>query len=398
MKKILFVMNTMGRAGAEKALLELFKHIDRTEYEISLFILTGQGELINDVPEYVQILNNKILPVSVHSEEGRKVLFRSSLKVLFKRFNIIKLLPYFIKNAGALKNNGVYQPDKFMWRAFADGAEVLNEKYDLAVAYIEGAAAYYVADHVKAEKKAAFIHVDYSYAGYTRKLDRDCYLKFDRIFAVSGEVAGVFNKVYPELIEKTEIFPNMIDREEIKKRADEGPGFTDGFDGIRILTIGRLTAQKSLETSIETCYLLKKHGKNIRWYVLGEGDRRKKLEAHIKKRDLNDCFYLYGSVENPYTYIKEADIFVHCTRFEGKSLAVQEAQILGKPIIVSNCSGNREQIVNGEDGVVCSFDPKSMARAINELILDKEKRNRYSQNAAKKDDGERASVERLLDI
>ena len=398
MKKILFVMNTMGRAGAEKALLELFKHIDRTEYEISLFILTGQGELINDVPEYVKILNKKILPVSVHSEEGRKVLFRSSLKVLFKRFNIIKLLPYFIKNAGALKNNGVYQPDKFMWRAFADGAEVLNEKYDLAVAYIEGAAAYYVADHVKAEKKAAFIHVDYSYAGYTRKLDRDCYLKFDRIFAVSGEVAGVFNKVYPELIEKTEIFPNMIDREEIKKRADEGPGFTDGFDGIRILTIGRLTAQKSLETSIETCYLLKNHGKNIRWYVLGEGDRRKKLEAHIKKRDLNDCFYLYGSVENPYTYIKEADIFVHCTRFEGKSLAVQEAQILGKPIIVSNCSGNREQIVNGEDGVVCSFDPKSMARAINELILDKEKRNRYSQNAAKKDDGERASVERLLDI
>ena len=326
------------------------------------------------------------------------MLFRSSLKVLFKRFNIIKLLPYFIKNAGALKNNGVYQPDKFMWRAFADGAEVLNEKYDLAVAYIEGAAAYYVADHVKAEKKAAFIHVDYSYAGYTRKLDRDCYLKFDRIFAVSGEVAGVFYKVYPELIEKTEIFPNMIDREEIKKRADEGPGFTDGFDGIRILTIGRLTAQKSLETSIETCYLLKNHGKNIRWYVLGEGDRRKKLEAHIKKRDLNDCFYLYGSVENPYTYIKEADIFVHCTRFEGKSLAVQEAQILGKPIIVSNCSGNREQIVNGEDGVVCSFDPKSMARAINELILDKEKRNRYSQNAAKKDDGERASVERLLDI
>lgn len=398
MKKILFVMNTMGRAGAEKALLELFKHIDRTEYEISLFILTGQGELINDVPEYVKILNKKILPVSVHSEEGRKVLFRSSLKVLFKRFNIIKLLPYFIKNAGALKNNGVYQPDKFMWRAFADGAEVLNEKYYLAVAYIEGAAAYYVADHVKAEKKAAFIHVDYSYAGYTRKLDRDCYLKFDRIFAVSGEVAGVFNKVYPELIEKTEIFPNMIDREEIKKRADEGPGFTDGFDGIRILTIGRLTAQKSLETSIETCYLLKKHGKNIRWYVLGEGDRRKKLEALIKKRDLNDCFYLYGSVENPYTYIKEADIFVHCTRFEGKSLAVQEAQILGKPIIVSNCSGNREQIVNGEDGVVCSFDPKSMARAINELILDKEKRNRYSQNAAKKDDGERASVERLLDI
>ena len=398
MKKILFVMNTMGRAGAEKALLELFKHIDRTEYEISLFVLTGQGELLDAVPDYVKILNKKILPVSVHSEEGRRKLIKSSLKALLVRLNIIRLIPYFINNIKALKNNGVYQPEKLLWRAYADGTERFDTKYDIAVSFIEGGAAYYVADHVNAEKKAAFIHVDYSYAGYTRKLDKECYLKFDRIFAVSGEVAEVFDKVYPELIGKTEVFPNMIDREEIKKRADEGTGFTDGFDGIRILTIGRLSAQKSLETSIEACYLLKKNNENIRWYVLGEGHRRRRLEELIKKLGLTEHFLLCGSVDNPYAYIKDADIFVHCTRFEGKSLAVQEAQILGKPIIVSNCSGNREQIVNGVDGAVCDFDPKSMAKTIYGLIHDEEKRKKYSENAAKKEYGDRASVERLLDF
>ena len=398
MKKILFVMNTMGRAGAEKALLELFKHIDRTEYEISLFVLTGQGELISEVPEYVKILNKNPIPVSVHSEEGRRKLIKSSLKALFTRFNFIRLIPYFVKNLKALKNNGVYQPEKLLWRVYADGTPVFDTKYDIAVSFIEGGAAYYVADHVNAEKKAAFIHVDYSYAGYTRKLDKECYLKFDRIFAVSGEVAGVFNKAYPELSSKTEIFPNMIDREEIKRRANEGTGFTDGFSGVRILTIGRLSAQKSLETSIETCHLLKKHGENIRWYVLGEGHRRRRLEEYIKKLGLEESFLLLGSKENPYAFIKEADIFVHCTRFEGKSLAVQEAQVLGKPIIVSNCSGNRELIINGEDGAVCDFDPKSMAKSIYGLIHDENTRRKYSENAAKKEYGERASIERLLDL
>ena len=190
----------------------------------------------------------------------------------------------------------------------------------------------------------------------------------------------------------------MIDREEIKRRASEGTGFTDGFNGIRILTIGRLSAQKSLETSIETCHLLKKHGENIRWYVLGEGHRRRRLEEYIKKLGLEESFLLLGSKENPYTFIKEADIFVHCTRFEGKSLAVQEAQVLGKPIIVSNCSGNREQIINGEDGVVCDFDPKSMAKSIYGLIHDEDTRRKYSENAAKKEYGEGASIERLLDL
>ena len=398
MKKILFVMNTMGRAGAENALLELLKRIDKTKYEVSLYVLTGQGELISEVPEYVKLLNKKPVPVSVHSEEGRKKLIKSSLKALFTRFNFIRLIPYFVKNLKALKNNGVYQPEKLLWRVYADGTPVFDTKYDIAVSFIEGGAAYYVADHVNAEKKAAFIHVDYSYAGYTRKLDKECYLKFDRIFAVSGEVAGVFNKVYPELTDKTDIFPNMIDREEIKRRADEGTGFTDGFDGIRILTIGRLSTQKSLETSIEACYILKKHGENIRWYVLGEGHRRRKLEELIKKLGLEEHFLLLGSQENPYAFIKEADIFVHCTKFEGKSLAVREAQVLGKPIIVSNCSGNREQIINGEDGAVCDFEPKSMAKTIYGLIHDEETRRRYSENAAKKEQCEIASIEKLLEL
>ena len=398
MKKILFVMNTMGRAGAEKALLELLKRIDKTRYEVSLYVLTGQGELINDAPPGVRLLNKRPVAVSVHSGEGRRILAGTCVKSLFKRLNIIRLLPYFVKNTIKMLRSGSVMPDKLLWRAVSDGVEIPGMRYDLAVAFIEGAAAYFVADHVQAVKKAAFIHVDYRKAGYTRSLDKDCYLKFDKGFGVSGEVVDVFKGIYPELCDRVEIFHNLIDAEAIKKKAAEGTGFTDGYDGVRLLTVGRLMAQKSFETSIKACYLLKKRGENVRWYVLGEGDQREKLEALIKKLGLQENFILCGSVDNPYPYIKEADIYVHCSRYEGKSIAVQEAQVLGKPIIVSDCSGNREQVIDGEDGLVSRFDPKSIAGKIYGLIHDDNLRKHISEKAGLKNNGEGENIDRLLEI
>ena len=215
---------------------------------------------------------------------------------------------------------------------------VLMHRGSITVSYLEGGAAYFVADHVKAAKKAAFIHVDYEKAGYTRALDKDCYLAFDKIFTVSDEVREAFLKAYPELPDKTEVFHNILNKEEIVRRAEEGEGFTDGFTGMRLLSVGRLTAQKAFEVSVDAMKRLKDAGKNVRWYVLGEGDQRKKLQEQIDALGLTEDFILYGTVNNPYPFMKQADIYVHASRFEGKSIAIQEAQILGKPMVVSDFS------------------------------------------------------------
>jgi len=396
-KKILFVINTLGRAGAENALLELLKRIDKDRYEVSLYVLTGQGEMIGKLPEKVRLLNKSFIPVSVHDAEGRKHLAKTVIRAFLRRANIIRLAPYLIKNGFIMMKNGRILPEKLLWRVISDGADRRREKYDLAVSYIEGAAAYYVHDHVRAKKKAAFIHVDYQKAGYTRGIDRECYLDFDRIFGVSGEVAEVFAKAYPELSDRIGVFHNLLDNEGIITRSMEGDGFTDRFTGVRLLTVGRLMAQKAFEVSIRACRILKKKGEKIRWYVLGEGDQRKKLEALIDKLGLKDDFILYGAVDNPYPYIRQADIYVHCSRFEGKSIAVQEAQILGKPIVVSDCSGNREQVIPGEDGLICDFNPKDIARSIEELLHDREKRLYLAGNAQNKNNNE-DSLDKLLEI
>lgn len=400
--RILFVINTLGQAGAETALLSLLQTLAREKgearYEISLYVLTGQGEMASRLPADVRLLNKKYREESVLTAKGRKYLKKTVLKAMFTRATVVKLFPYLVKNTCAMLGKKRLLPDKLLWCVLSDGGMVLPEEYDLAVSYLEGGAAYFVADHVKAAKKAAFIHVDYEKAGYTRALDKDCYLAFDKIFTVSDEVREAFLKAYPELPDKAEVFHNILNKEEIVRRAEEGEGFTDGFTGMRLLSVGRLTAQKAFEVSVDSMKRLKDAGKNVRWYVLGEGDQRKKLQEQIDALGLTEDFILYGAVNNPYPFMKQADIYVHASRFEGKSIAIQEAQILGKPMVVSDCSGNREQVCHGKDGLMCGLTPDSLAENIMLLLEDEALRRKLGAAAAKKNADAAEEIQKLLSM
>lgn len=384
MKKILFVINTLGHAGAEVALLELLKVLDTDEYDLSLFVLTGQGELISHVPQRVHLLNKSYSDKSVLSKEGKLQLIKTVFVSCFRNAALLRRLPYLICNSAEMIKKKRLLPDKLLWRILSDGAPAIKDTYDLAIAYLEGGSTYYVADHVNARKKAAFLHVDYHLAGYNRQLDLDAYQRFDRIFTVSNEVTDSFLQIYPEHAEKTSVFHNFLDVQGIREKSKEPTGFQDDFDGIRILTVGRLTKQKAYEIAIDAMALLKREGYSVRWYALGDGPERESLERKIISLDLKNDFLLLGAVSNPYPYYIQADLYVHATRFEGKSIAIQEAQILGCPIIASDCSGNREQIISGTDGLLCSLDPASVKEAIVSLIQDEEKRKRFGKAASEK--------------
>jgi len=381
-KKLLFVINTLSAAGAEMALLELLRRLNPNEYEISLYVLMGQGELSDRLPGHAALLNKNYKRVSVLSKEGRKHMYKHIIKAMLCRGTIIRRLPYITGCFLEMVKNHKIWPDKLLWRVISDGSPRLKETYDLAVAYLEGGSTYYVADYVKAEKKAAFIHIDYTQAGYTRKLDRDCYSKFDAIFPIAETVRDKFLEVYPEYKEKTAVFHNMLNPEEIIRKSKLPGGFTDGYQGIRILSVGRLTWQKSYSSAVEAMRLLKAEGYPVRWYVLGEGPERQMLERQIAQAELEKDFILAGAAENPYPYYVEADICVQATRFEGKSIAIQEAQILGCAIIASDNSSNREQITDGVDGLLCRLEPEDIKEKIKQLILDEKKRETLKKAAA----------------
>lgn len=382
-KRILFVMNTLGHAGAETALLELLNRLEAS-YEIDLYVLMGQGELVSKLPSGVRLLNRSFSDCSVHSAKGRLRMAGTVMKAMFNRATVIGLFPYLCRNLWAMLKKHRIQTDKLLWRVLSDGGMRIPQEYDLAVAFLEGGAAYYVADHVKARKKAAFIHIDYEQAGYTRNLDRDCYLQFDVLFPIAEEIRDKLLLIYPECADRTQLFHNMINRTVILKKSVREEGFTDGYTGTRILTVGRLTSQKSYPVAIQAMKLLKDAGCRARWYVLGEGEERRALERQIAEYGLEEDFILAGAVENPFPYYRQTDLYVHATRFEGKSIAIQEAQILGCAIIASDCTGNREQIVHGSDGILCKLSPEAVKDAILELLADKPLCERLRQEAARK--------------
>lgn len=398
MKKMLLVINTLGRAGAEIALLGLLNNLDPTKYDISLYVIMAQGEMIQQLPDHVKVLNASFTPQSVLSKRGRWNMVKTSIAAFFRNGACASKLSYLLKTGLAMIKAGNFQIDKLLWRVLSDGAQRFDQTFDLAIAYIEGGSAYYVADHVKARKKAAFIHIAYESAGYTRDMDQGCWERFDRIFAVSDEVKDHFSEFYPEYAEKLAVFPNVIDRERIWRCSEQKGGFEDDYSGLRILTVGRLSYQKGYDIAIEAMALLKKFECQAKWYVLGEGDQRKKLEKKIAGLRLQDHFCLMGAVENPYPYYRQADLYVHATRFEGKSIAIQEAQILGCAIIASDSDGNREHIINHEDGIICELTPKSIADNIRLLLEDKDKRIAFGRAARRKAAQEEAQMHLLTEL
>ena len=398
MKKILFVINTLGRAGAETALIELLNHLDVDEYEISLYVLLGQGEMISKVPQKIHVKNKKICTDSVLSSAGRQKMLLTSLAALFRNGHTGEKIAYIIKNLCVMKKTGKIQPDKLLWRVVSDGADRFDEKFDLAVAYLEGGSTYYVADHVNAKKKAAFVHIAYGDSGYTREMDRGCYEKMDVIYTVSKETRRHFLEFYPEYEKKVQIFHNIIDSERIEREAKKPGGFSDSYDGVRILTVGRLAYQKAYDIAVQAMRQIKDAGYQARWYIIGEGAERKALEKQIAELGLQADFVLLGMKENPFPYYAQCDLYVHATRFEGKSIAIQEAQMLGCAVIASDCAGNREQMEDGVDGLLCPLTPEGIAKKIEELIDDTTKKERLAAAAKQKANGQTEDIQRLLDM
>ena len=398
-KKILFVINTLGQAGAEKALLNLISALDRNAYEIYLYVMLNQGEMIYDVPNYVHVLNKHISPLPVLGKEGEGHMTKEVLKSFVRHGSGIKYASYFLKNYNRMKQSKRILWDKLLWREVACGAKRFSTEFDLAVAYLEGASTYYVADYVNAKKKAAWIHVDMEQAGYTKELDLDCYEKMDACFTVSEEVEHAFFRIHPECREKTKVFENILDTKRMEKLSHQGEAKEFDKNSFCILTVGRLHPQKGYELAVETMEELKKKNYPIKWYIMGEGPLRKKLEELICEKGLKEEMILLGAKKNPYPYFLDCDLYVHATRFEGKSIALSEAKALGAPLVVSNVSGNRQQVKDGENGLICALSKEELSRSIIRLYEDEALRKKMGDtNKSQSVFGGKEDLSLLLDL
>jgi len=275
-----------------------------------------------------------------------------------------------------------FQLDKLFWFLLAKTTPPPGSEYDLAIAFTEGAANYYVADSVKAVKKISFIHVNYEKAGYMKELDRLYYKKADYICCVSEQLRAALNAdVFPEFAYKTRVFQNIVNPGDIVRASLEDGGFDDDFEGIRIVTVARLHPQKGLDAAIEAMSKFNRR-ENIRWYVLGDGSEKIKLTRLIKKYELESNFFLLGAKDNPFPFIRQSDIYVQPSKFEGFGLSLMEALILQKPCITTDFDGVPNFLTDGKDAVIIQFSVENIYGAVKKLVNDPDLRNQITTQAA----------------
>lgn len=383
----------MNVGGTEKALLNMIDEMPKEEYDITILMLEEYGGFLSQIPKdvnviYVEgykdmksILNNPLLLTALSLLKERKIIkaFNICITHLLTKItnNRSLLFKYLLKNNLKLKN-----------------------EYDIAVAYAGPMdfISYFVVNKIKAEKKIQWIHFDITRIGFNVKFSKKIYRKFDQIFVVSNEARVKLLNKLPSISGKTEVFKNRVSVRNTQELAKEGKGFNDLFDGIRIVTVGRLTNEKGQDLAIKALARLINDGYKVRWYCIGEGNSRKTYEELIEKNNLNNHFVLLGSNPNPYAFIANCDIYVQPSRYEGYCITTLEAKCLNKPIITTDVNGAREQIVHGETGLIVNIDEIDLFNAIKKLINNEELRLRISKTLQINNDHHDIEMKKLVSL
>lgn len=188
------------------------------------------------------------------------------------------------------------------------------------------------------------------------------------MFGVSQAVVNTFCGKYPAFKEKAAVFYNVINVNDIRKKANENVQIPFKKNTFNILTVGRLTEQKGYDIAIGAAAILAKRKIEFTWYVIGSGrDERKLKRLAADNHSLENRFVFLGQKKNPYPYMKNCDLYVQPSRHEGYGITLIEARVLCKAILASDIPPFREQIEDGVNGYFAELTCVSFADKIGYL-------------------------------
>ena len=386
-KKILFVMSNLNCGGAEKSLISLLQTIDYNCYEVDLQLFENTGLFLNQVPSQVTILED--FPYY-------KLYDMPLLKAI--KIALLKLKIQTIRNrlmAGYIfKTKEITKKEQSVWKYLKKDIPAASKTYDVAVGFLEKSPIYYVVDKVIAKKKIGFVHNDYEQLGMDVTVDQQYFPKLDFIVTDSQECCNVLVRNFPELNSKFRIIFNIVSEKLINSLAHEP--ILENFDNrFKIVSIGRFEKQKGYDIGIEAMRLIKEKGYNFQWIILGEGTEKQRIIEKVAEYDLKNHVYFLGIKENHYPYLKMADVFMQTSRFEGKSIAIDEAKILAKPILVTNFSTVNDQIEDGITGSIADMNFQDVCQKLIQLIEMPALRVSLSKNLASQSYGTEREIEKI---
>lgn len=388
-------MHYMALGGAESALLGLLLSHYPEKADIDLFLYDHRGELMHYIPDDVMLLP----PIEAYSMIERPM--RELIKKKYWGIALGRIIALFFANLERKNNtDGLDDICSFYYIAkfVAPFLPNINPEveYDLAISFLQPHL--FVLKKVKARKKMAWLHTDYSKVFVSQK-EELIWSQYANIVAISDEVGKSFTKKFPCLKTKIVSIENILSTKFIRNRSNEEVITLPG-NGLRLLTIGRYSYPKKLEEiPIITSQLLLTFP-TLKWFIIGYGNpiEEKKLKDAIEREGVQQSVILLGKQSNPYPYIKACDIYVQPSRYEGKSITVREAQILCKPVVVTAYPTSASQINDRKDGVIVPLEINACVKAMTEFLKDTKLQNQIISYLSNHNFGNEKEIYKLYQL
>lgn len=353
-------MPSLGSGGAEKSLVNLLNLIDYEKYAVDLLLFKREGLFLSQIPKEVRLLQPTDSLQYAYKIDRGMFSSVSGIKAV-----ILRGTSTFICKCLYKENARQQRWIKFYKRYLSN----LEEEYDIAIGFLEGDASYYVIDKVNAKKKILWIHNDFNEIKKYEdaKIYEEYFQKADSVVSISDKCVQILRQNYPAMVNKFYCLPNLTSGSLLKKMSEEFEVSEFEKNQFNVLSIGRLTRQKGYDFAIDAVKILKEKYSDIHWWIIGAGELEEQLKKQVKDNDLEEYITFLGLRANPYPYIRSCDLLVQPSRWEGKSVVLDEAKILAKPILATNYSTIKDQLKDKKEGLITDISPNAIAEGIIEL-------------------------------
>lgn len=384
-KKVAILLPWLKMGGTNKIALNFMEEL--MQYcDVTLILSENTGELLSELPAGIHLI--------IDPMKDFKEIFFEDLKK-FRFISMINDFKYYLNI-----RMGKDSIDNYRY-IVERNTTICDTEFDCAISY-HGQSPERLLNliyRIKSKKRVAWIHGEMSFSKDKCQRLQKYYQEMDHFFFVSNPTKESFRKVISFDEEKATVYYNPIKKQEILKRAEEKcvPEFSEQY--INLLTVGRVSEEKGQDMiPVITRNLIESNHK-VRWYIIGDGDMRQEIERRVKEQGVEENVFLLGTKTNPYCYMKACDIYVQPSYTEGYSTTICEAGMLGKAIVGTKPSGGiRDQITDGEDGLIVEASVEGLTQGIMSLIENEKLRVQFEKNIQKKNFEGKGEIEKFLCI
>ncbi len=396
-KKIFIAIHYMEIGGAEISLIGLLNAVDYSRYEVDLFIYSHQGEFMQLIPAEVNILPEH--PKYACIEKPMKaVLKQGYVDIVLARLLAKWQCKRHDTKHGLSGSSAIFQYVANATTPLLPSLEHFGG-YDLAISFLNPHNI--VKDKVKAKKKIAWIHTDYTRIHVNTAQELPVWNSYDYIASISDDVSTTFSQVFPELKSKLVLIENILSPDFVRQRAlmNEDLSVMPRIqEELRLLSVGRYSPPKNFDNVPFIASKLRELGLNFKWYIIGYGSDEELIKLKIREAGMEKNVILLGKKTNPYPYIAQCDFYLQPSRYEGKSVTVREAQMLYKPVIVTNYPTASSQIKHDIDGCIVPLDHEACAQGIYDFIHNVDLQEKVIDYLKQNDYGNESEIEKIYKL